>query len=235
MASILAVPAMAPAIRRLSALTPLDDTATAALRAAAARGLGQKARRELLTEGQRLSEPVLLLEGWAARVRLLQDGRRQFIGFALPGDIIGLCGFDNAISASTAVSITRVETCPLPDAGLSPSLARAYAISRAVDEAHLMAQITRLGRLNARERIIDLLLELRHRLSLAALATAERFSLPLTQEMLADALGLTAVHVNRMLQQARRNGELEWTGHDVRIPDPNGLIRMAGWQPTVVT
>ncbi len=156
-----------PALQRLAALTALDEPAQAAIFAAMAHQRPVPARAELTVEGRHTREPLLILEGWTARVRQLADGRRQLVSFALPGDLVGHCTFEGAVASSTLIALTRAVVCPLPDSEASPTLARAYAISGALDEAHLLAQVTRLGRLNAHERLIDLLLELHDRLELA--------------------------------------------------------------------
>lgn len=223
-----------PALRRLAALTPLGDEATAALRRAAADARPIRARREILCEGRPITAPLLLLDGWAAQVRILPDGRRQLIGLVLPGEIMGHCGFAGPVASATTVALTDVRTCVLPDTAGLPDLGRAYAISRAMDETHLMAQVVRLGRLDARERILDLLLELHERLALSGVASGNGFTMPLTQEMFADALGLTSVHVNRTLQQSRRSGELEWSGRHVTLPDRAALRAQVGRARTVV-
>ena len=208
-----------PALSRLDGLSSLDDRSKVAIVEAASLSYPVMARRELQTEDKAIRSPLLLLSGWAARVRVLQDGRRQFISFVLPGDILGQYSFPNPVATSTVVALTDVQVCPLPDSTDLPDLARAYSISCAMDEACLVAQIIRLGRFTARERILDLIVELYERLSLAGLAEDNSFVLPLTQEIMADALGLTSVHVNRMVQQSRRVGELCWTGGQIRFPD----------------
>lgn len=228
-------PSISPAMTRLSALSPMDDGARRAVEQAIERARKIASRRELVTEGREVREPLLLLRGWAARVRILGDGRRQILNFVVPGDLIGLCAQDRPIAPSTIVAITPVVVCAAPDAATSPALAQAYAVGAAREEAYLLAQIARLGRLNAHERITDLLLELLDRLQLAGLATRGRFELPLTQETLADALGLTAVHVNRMIQQARRAGELTWQSKEITIHDPATLARQVGHLTVKVT
>ncbi|KQN92817.1 cyclic nucleotide-binding protein [Sphingomonas sp. Leaf231] len=224
-----------PALTRLMALTSLDAPAVAALNDALAHAHPIRVRRDVITEGREIAEPLLLLSGWAARVRLLPDGRRQFLSFLLPGDLIGWCDHPYALAVSTVVAMSDVTVCPLPPAETGTPLHAAYAISRAMDEGHLLAQITRLGRLNAQERISDLLLELHERLTLNGTANSNGFDLPLTQETLADALGLTSVHVNRMLQQARREGDLQWRVGHVRLSDPAGLARKIGHAPVRVS
>ena len=233
-----ALPAAQPtpaAVLRLTALASLDGDARAALDLAIRRPRTFRARRDMLAEGQEITETLLILSGWAARVRLLPDGRRQILNFLLPGNLIGLCDHARPVASSTILAITDVDTCIAPAASVSPSLGRAYAMSRALEEAHLLAQITRLGRLNAQQKVGDLLLELLDRLELAGLAANGRYLMPLTQETLADALGLTSVHVNRTLQALRREGFVDWKGREVVIPDPAALGRSIGCPPIRVT
>lgn len=223
-----------PAIRRLNALSPLGPQAVQALELAASGARAFAPRRELIIEGRAVSGAVLVLEGWAARMRELVDGRRQIISFVLPGDFVGLCEHQQPLASSTVVAITPLRVCGVPDRGRFGDFDHAAAVSRAMDEAHLLGQITRLGRLNAHERIVDILLEFLERLSLAGLASGGRFRIPITQEMLSDALGLTPVHINRMLQQARNSGELDWREKIVVLHDPDALRRQVGRVPVRV-
>lgn len=223
-----------PAIARLSALARLDAGAVEALERAIASSVVDRPRSELQTEGKPISAALLIVEGWAARMRILPDGRRQFLSFLLPGELVGLCRHERALAVSTVYAITPVRTCRAPDSADHPALARAYALSGALDEAYLLAQITRLGRLSALERLGDMMLELRERLLLAGLLRNGAFDMPLTQEMLADVLGLTPVHVNRMVQQARRQGWLEWRAKRVTVRDPAALATKVGRMPVRV-
>lgn len=220
-----------PALRRLAAIAALDSPAIVALRSAIDHVQLLPVHSELLVEGAPVGEPRLIVSGWAARVRILADGRRQFLSFLLPGDVIGLNRHARPVAVCTVTAITEVGICPLPDAAGSPALAEAYAVSQALDEAYLLAHIVRLGRLNAQERIGDLLLELAERLAHAGLADNDSFHMPLTQEMLGDALGLTSVHINRMLQIARRDGVLSLRGGRVTLHDRAALARSVGRAP----
>ena len=224
-----------PALVRLSTIGALGADALAALSDAIADAQPVRARRELMSEGREIAEPRLLVRGWAVRVRLLPDGRRQFLSFILPGDVIGLCGFPQPLAVSTVNALTDVTTCPLPDLAALPDLATACHVGRAMEEGYLLAQITRLGRYNAQERIADLMLELHERLTLNGMTRDRSFDLPLTQETLADALGLTSVHVNRMVQQARRDGDLQWKGGRVTLVDPPALAQKIGRLPVRVS
>lgn len=226
---------VSPAITRLTSLADLDCDAKAALELAVRRTRRIRRRRELIAEGEEFTATHLIVSGWAARVRMLEDGRRQIINFLLPGDLIGHHGQERPVAPSAVVAITEFDSCPAPSAAVSPTLARAYARSKALEEAYLLAQVTRLGRLSAHERIADLLLELIERLELVGLAANGRFSLPITQEALADTLGLTPVHVNRMLQDLRREGLVDWKTREMHLPDVDTLRRRAGRSPIRVT
>jgi CRP-like cAMP-binding protein len=223
-----------PALARLASLAPLDGAAREALERAIAGATVSRARSELLTQGREIPGALLVVEGWAARMRILADGRRQFLSFVLPGELIGMCRHDRPLAVSTVVAITALRLCPAPCGEAHPPLAQAYAVSGALEEAYLLAQITRLGRLSALERLGDVMLELRERLALSGRAPDRAFEMPLTQEMLADVLGLTPVHVNRMVQQARREGWLEWRARRVTIADPAALASKVGRAPVRV-
>ncbi|WP_257575578.1 Crp/Fnr family transcriptional regulator [Sphingomonas sanguinis] len=226
---------IAPALHRLSRLATLDNASITALADAVARPQQFRPRRDLMVEGRDITSPHVILSGWAARVRTLLDGRRQFLNFLLPGDIVGLYHHRRPVAPTSIITLTEVTTCVPPELGTLPALDEAYAIAHAMDEAYLLAQIARLGRMNAMERIGDLMLELHERLELSELTHGRSFDLPITQETLADALGLTAVHVNRMLQAARRAGDLIWSSRSMTIPDPKALARKVGRAQIKVT
>jgi CRP-like cAMP-binding protein len=192
-------------------------------------------RREIIAEGSEIAETKLIVSGWAARVRHLPDGRRQFLSMILPGDLIGHCRQPNPLAVSTVITITRVALCAAPSAAELPTLARAYAMSGALEEAYLLSHITRVGRLHAQERIADLMLELLERLQLAGLAPDGSFDFPMTQEVVSDALGLTSVHVNRMVQAMRREGDIIWKSGRLKIANPARLARSTGRAATRVS
>lgn len=221
--------------RRLNALAQLDEAATFAIlnSVSSARHFGP--HHQLLIEGHKIACPLLIIEGWAARVRVFADGRRQLLSLLLPGDLIGFCGHSRPRASSTVISLTDLTACIAPDPSVSPTLREAYSISSALEEAYLLAQIARLGRLSAHERICDLFLELHERLQLLGVADHDSFKFPLTQEKMADLLGLTSVHVNRMLQLARKAGELHLGAGRLTLNDPEMLAQKLGRPKTRVT
>jgi CRP-like cAMP-binding protein len=220
------------ALKRLASLVPLDGHDQALLQDAARVSHIVPARGEILAEGKPIRQAFILLDGWAYRARILSDGRRQILHMLLPGDLVGMCSHSNPTAMTEITALTNVVLCPAPPsrAGqVGEGLAEAYALSRAHEEGYLLRQITRLGRLSAYERIVDWIVELDERLVLAGLDCAAGFHLPATQETIADMLGLTSVHVNRMLQSMRRDGYLRIDSGIVKVLDRGRCLLMADY------
>lgn len=153
----------------------------------------------------------LVLSGWACQLRILADGRRQIFAFLLAGDPIQAAG-PEVSGERLLTALTRVETLDLTTLLKQEEAEGRFdlraVLARAMEQRRerLFNHVVRLGRLDALERVTDLLLELRDRLYEMGQVKDETFRLPLTQENIADALGLSVVHVNRTLQQLRRQG-----------------------------
>jgi len=182
--------------------------------------------------------PRLLGNGWAYSYSLLADGRRQVIGFHLPGDVIGLWGLAAGNGARRAVATASDSVvCDLDrtildqilhsKTHLAEALHRAAAIEAAITEQHLVS----IGRRSAEARLAHLLLELGARLEILGLAAADGYRCPLTQELIADALGLTNVHVNRLLRRWRDQGLLTFVRGFVAFKDKPRLIELAEYDP----
>ncbi|HEX8570197.1 MAG TPA: Crp/Fnr family transcriptional regulator [Caulobacteraceae bacterium] len=229
-------PVIDPVLSKLAALAPLAAADAMLVRSLSARREQQPSGTELCGEGSAI-RPRVLLSGWAARVRMLPDGRRQIFTFLVPGDGIGVCSHPQPVALSSCIALTRVETADaaaLHDAvAADPNGALALACARAagLEEARGLDHVMRLGRQTALERTLHLFLELRWRLAAVGLADDSRFPLPLTQEMLADALGLSIVHVNRTLQQLRRDGMIEMKSGWVELIDRAELAERADYAP----
>lgn len=227
------LPSADPVIRRFSALAPLTDDAFEALRRTARAQRVVAARREIYADGGRIAEPLIILAGWAYRSHILADGRRQILSFALPGDLIGFHHHANPAAASSVIALTELVLCPLPDS-LAGGIAEAFAVSNALDGVHHLRHITRLGRMSAQERIADWLLETRDRLLLSGSTLGNSFPLPVTQEFMADTLGLTSVHVNRTLQSMRREGLISLRSGMIILHDPERLASAIDYRPARV-
>ena len=186
-----------------------------------------------------MQPPLILLSGWACTQRLLGDGRRQIVRFLLPGDAIGSLSRPGLPAPSAALALTPVvvaDARPLlrttDDDGTALSgLAEAVALMAHADEINLRDQVVRLGRQTAYERLVHLVLEFHSRLQAIHMVDGDSFSLPLTQEILADALGLSVVHINRTLQQVRRDRLLDMRGGQVTLRQMELMRAMADWTP----
>ncbi len=224
--------------RRLAALSPLSAEEMRMINELGRQTRKHAAREEICAEGK-ISTPRVILSGWACRQRLLGDGRRQIVSFLLPGDpcvplerpaIPAHC----SVVALTPVVVADAKALELAvntNAHACPGLTRAVRLLTIQEGLLLQDQIIRLGRQTAYERMVHLLLELRSRLSVVRQVVDNVFPLPLTQEVLADALGLSIVHVNRTLQQIRRDGMLEFRGGNVTIIDLPMMQAVADWVP----
>jgi CRP-like cAMP-binding protein len=217
-------------VRRYARLRALSEYELGLLR-----GLGRSethpAGTELCSDGDHPAQPRIIIEGWAARLRVLPDGRRQIFAFLIPGDGMGICARPNPRALSAIVALTPLQTV---DATAlhevlqrrdtrCPGLIDAFAIIGGLDEAMLLDHIVRLGRHTAYERMAHLILDLHERLDAVGLVEDKGFALPLTQEVLADALGLSAVHVNRTLQNLRHGGLIELGHGRIKLLDPASL------------
>lgn len=219
-------PAFIGRMRRLGAAAPdLDGLAHAF-------GPSRMLPSRGILAGEREASPQarVLHSGWAARTRLLADGRRQILEILLPGDILEPIGASIAFSQETTVALTEVEWATLDMAAFDgAALSEARERVRALRLCYLHNQIGRLGRQTAYERMAHLMLELRDRLTLAGLNHANAFPMPLTQELLADVLGLTTVHVNRTMQQLRRESMFEVSRTGVVLLDPDMLASISDY------
>lgn len=195
------------------------------------------ARRDLISEGDSPHHIHIMLEGWAARYKTLEDGSRQITAFLLPRDILDLhvtilSRMDHGIVALTRARVAHVPHQVMEDLPLNrPELGRALWRATLIDEAVLRPWIVNLGRRSADKRIAHLFCELHARLAVLGLVQDGRFDLPLTQEVIADALGLTPVHTNRMLQKLRDDGAITLKAGALTIEDVGGLAQFAGFDP----
>ena len=190
-------------------------------------------RETIYRAGETLVGVPVVCDGWAARVSRLSDGRRQILSFVLPGDLVStnalfaasLNFFVEAVTAVRHSSYSRAEINERLAA--EPSLIKALvsACLAEKDEADRLA--LDLGRRRAGERLARLFLHLMERLGMRGLVRDQSFALPLRQQHIADATGLTPVHVNRTLGVLRGEGLIELSGGVLRIVNLARLQRLA--------
>jgi CRP-like cAMP-binding protein len=179
-----------------------------------------------------------MVEGWAARAEILKDGGRQITAILLPGDFcdlhVTILGeMDHDIVALTDARVAYVPHKAMEELpAMRPELGRALWWATLVDEAVLRSWISNIGRRDAYQRLAHLFCELHARLKLVGLVEGDRFDLPMTQEVLADAQGLTPVHVNRTLQALRGEGLIELSERMLTILDVARLHKAAGFDPS---
>jgi CRP-like cAMP-binding protein len=194
------------------------------------------ARSIVIREGERPDHVHLMVEGWAARYKLLPDGSRQITAFLIPGDfcdfhITILREMDHSITTLTRAKVAYIPRLKLEAITERPSLVRAFWWATLVDEAVLRAWIVNVGRRDAFEAIGHLMCELYVRMRNVGLTSDHCFELPLTQEELGDALGLTPVHVNRVLQRMRADELISLKGGMLTIHDYRRLEAASGFNP----
>jgi CRP-like cAMP-binding protein len=195
----------------------------------------------MVREGDRPSESTVLITGLAARYNVLKNGKRQITALHVPGDFVDLHGFlvktmDHAVLAITPCQVGTVPHETLRQISENqPHLARLLAVSVAVDAAIHRQWIVAMGRRSALEHAAHLLCELFVRLQVVGLTTDNSFRLPLTQEELGDTLGLSTVHVNRIVQDLRKEELITWRGETLIIEDWSRLQQLAEFDPTFLS
>ena len=194
-----------------------------------------KRGKQLVQEGQTGHQAFILQAGWACSYKLLPNGSRQIISFPIAGDCVGLRSVllrtaDHSFSALTDAVVSSVDgTRILQTVHDFPRLASAILWAASRDEAMVVEHLVSVGRRSAIERTAHFFMELVGRLRLIGLATAAEFKCPLSQYVLADALGLSAIHVNRVLRQLRERELLTIHKGKVTIHDLDGLRALAGF------
>jgi CRP-like cAMP-binding protein len=187
----------------------------------------------LLRAGDEDAAIFTLFTGWAFRFRLLPDGRRQILRILLPGDTVGLELLLGELPAYSVQAVSDVAMCLLDAPHTTQRMVsepwlrhRVFGLICAEREA-TDELLTRIGQCDAEERVAWLLLDLHARLQRRGQATEQGFSLALTQQHIADLLGLNVIHLNRVLRRLRGRELVAITGHKVTLLDIPALQRLA--------
>lgn len=196
------------------------------------------ARHDLFREGDRPGPVHVILEGWACRYNILPEGTRQITAFLMPGDCCDLHAsvleeMDHSLATITTARVATIPRARIEELIVTrPAITRAFWWTQLVDEGTLRAWIVSMGRRTSVQRVAHLMCELYLRAHTVGLTGDNKFELPLTQVVLGDALGLTPVHVNRVLRQLRLNGVMEFSAGTVIISDAARLALVAGFDDT---
>lgn len=209
---------------------------------AAILGLSGQSKRfqvnhDIVSPGKVVDHACLIVSGLAARYDQMADGERQITAFYVPGDLSDLHSVVAPVAAWGIVALTQTQTTFIPHDELRslveryPAIALAFWRDTAADGSILAKWVGNLGRRDARARLAHLLCEMALRFEAAGVGSREHFRFDVSQLNLADALGLTSVHVNRTLQSMRAEGLIRTEGRDFFVDDWPRLTRFARFDP----
>jgi CRP-like cAMP-binding protein len=200
------------------------------------RTMSVRKNKDILVAGNHYEYVYVNHDGWLFRYKILHNGSRQIIDFILPGQILGLQAYLFQKSLYSVATITETSLSMIPFEMIddvferTPRLGKALFWSAACDAAILAEHLIDAARRSAYERISHLLLELFVRLKAAGLTDDMSFDMPLTQELIGDALGLTTVHVNRTMRSLREDKLIAIDGKIVTILDFEGLSLLSDFE-----
>ncbi len=221
--------------RKLNAFLPLSKEELKCLAGIQSKPVVIQRGKQLINEGQTGQKAYVLQAGWGCSYKDLANGGRQIISFPIAGDCIGLRGVllrtaDHSVLALTEAVVSSLEgPHVLKCIADFPRLGAAILWAASRDEAMVVEHLVNIGRRSAIERTAHFFMELAERMSLIGQATEAEFKCPLSQFVLADALGLTAIHVNRVLRQLREEGLLTVRKGSVKIHDIGALKKLSGY------
>ena len=215
--------------RRLAHHTSLDEDEQGALSSVLDEERVYAPMDVIVRRGDRAETAFAVTDGWAARTISLADGRRQIVNFMLPGDLFDLQVVAGQSTDHTVQALTKVSIATVSRDALMKVVNSATALSGALwwasvrEEAVLREQVVRNGRRSAKERVAHLLLELHYRLTAIGRAEPDAFDFPVGQAALSDALGLSYVHVSRVLTWLERESLIERSRSRIVLADRAAL------------
>ncbi|WP_296744204.1 Crp/Fnr family transcriptional regulator [Mesorhizobium sp.] len=197
--------------------------------------------QDIVSSGSRLTHSTLILDGLAARYKVLADGGRQITSLHLPGDFVDLYAFllktmDHGITALSPCHVIIADHSKLRSiTEKAPHLTRLLWLDTLVDGAIHREWIVAMGRRSKVSHLAHLLCELFVRLQVVRRTNGMSFHLPVSQAELADVLGLSVVHMNRVISALRNSGVISWANHTVTILDWHKLQDIAEFDPTYLS
>jgi len=227
------VPCFECALRRTGAFKPINDLELAFINEMKRDHLVCPPGGEVIAAGQDQAELYTLYAGWAIRCKTLPDGRRQILNILLPGDLIGLQGAMFEAAAYSVEAITEVQLCLLPRRKMwslfenMPELAFDVTWLGSREESIVDENLTSTGQRTAAERIAALIIQLYKRLNVLGMVVNGAMPFPLTQQHIADTLGLSLVHTNKSLAKLRKLGMFSQTNSTLLLSNPKALESLA--------
>lgn len=193
----------------------------------------------ILTEGENAAHLYTVLSGWVMKHKSLEDGRRQIINYAFPGDMLGLQGAAFGKMQHSIEALSAVTLCVFDKSKLwslyekHPGLGFDITWLAAHEKSILADFLVTVGQRTASERVAFVLLNLFRRARDSGMVKRGTMDLPLTQEHLADTIGFSLVHTNRSLSRVRRLGAFDWHGPTFTMRDEDALVEFASIPPSV--
>jgi len=228
-------------VRRLDSFSALSEPEKQTVRSLFSAGRRVSAGEDVVCEDEVSNSVSLIPEGLACSFRTMPDGRRQIMGFLLPGDLIDLDGYmvghmDHSVGALTPCKLAAVPHQRLHDAlEQHAGLVRALWAATLAEGCVTREWLVGLGRRSAYSRIAHLLCEVVARMKTLGLTDGSVCDLPLTQQELADSLGLSLVHVNRVLQRLRASGLVSLGRGSLQVHDWKGLQQAGEFNPSYLS
>lgn len=220
-------------IRGLEVYTRLEPPDLAAIKALPYAVKDLQAQVAIVREGEQPAQSCLLVKGFACRSKTTDSGKRQILSIHIPGDVPDLQSLHLGVMDHDVTTLSASTVAFIPHDALRaltrerPLVAEALWRVTLIDAAVFREWIVNVGRRTAESRMAHFIAEIGKRLEAVELASLNQYVLPMTQLDMADALGLSAVHVNRVLQGLRRNGVLELRNHTVTVRDVPRLLELA--------
>lgn len=193
----------------------------------------------ILTEGAHSAHLFTLLSGWAFRYKTLADGRRQILNYVLPGDIVGLQGSVMGEMMHSVEALSPVVLCVFQRDNLQnlfrnhPGLGFDITWLAAREETMLDEHLLSVGRRSALERAAYLLAFIHERAVAVGLNHNRPLMIPITQQHVADTLGLSIVHTNKTLRKLAQRSLIRWYDRACEVVDAAGLRRISGWEDKI--
>ena len=238
MASVESKAALDLLVRRLERIGHLSDEERRAVENLPAKIQTLRPRQDIVLDKEKPEHSCLLVEGWAYRYKLLGQGRRQILSFHVPGDMPDLHSLhiktmDHSLGALTEATIAFISHEALLDVTRRfPGLAGIMWRETLIDAAIFRQWIAGMGQRDGFGRMAHLFCELYCKLEAIGLAADHRCTLPITQTELGDALGLSSVHTNRVLQEMKAQSLIELRTRTLNITDWDGLVQVAEFDPS---
>jgi CRP-like cAMP-binding protein len=221
-------------IDKLSGFASLSAREVAVLDAATAAPVKYTAEHDLIREGDRPGPVFVVLEGWVCRYKILPNGARQVLAYMMPGDSCDLhagllAAMDHSIQTITPALVATIDRVMDDMMFEHRGIAKAMYLGQLIDEGAMRPWITSMGRRASIERVTHLMCELYLRARNVGLTLEPPFALPLSQALLADSLGMTPVHLNRVVKELRASGAMTLQRGSLIIEDPLRLTKIAGF------